>query len=325
MARSVDKGRIDEMAAAWVARRDRGPLSARQQSELDAWLAEDPRHLGAFARARAVMVHFERASALGEQYNPGCFAENAFQVPKDRSRRRFLWMAGTSMAAGLAGVAFLRDGGRRVSTRLGEVLRVPLKDGSAVTLNSASEIEVRYDDTCRLVCLLRGEALFDVAKDASRSFVVKAGLARVVAIGTVFTVRHMADSLVEVMVREGSVEFDSGLSRAKLAPVRLSADMLAMGGVSRPVEVKPLQPMDVTQRLAWRDGMISFNGDTLAQAAAQFARYSKTRIVIDDPRVAERQVVGLYSATDPVGFARSVAMSMSLHVERVGNTVHLEK
>ena len=319
MAKHRNSNDIDSTAAAWAARSDRGPLSAREQSELDAWLARDPRHAGAFARAQAVLKYFERAGSLGGQYDPRHFVGHPRNGPSDSQRRRFLWLAGAGIAAGITGAAILWQGERRVSTRLGEILRVPLQDGSAVTLNSASAISIRYDRTLRLVRLLNGEALFDVAKDAVRPFVVKAAQASVVAVGSSVTVEHAIDSSVKVMVREGTVDFRV----PRVSPRRLFADMLATLQPDARIEVEPLPPMEVNRRLAWRDGMISFDGDTLAQAALEFAHYSNVRIVIDDPVVAGRRIVGLYSATDPVGFAKAVALSMDLSVEHQGNMVRL--
>lgn len=71
--------------------------------------------------------------------------------------------------------------------------------------------------------------------------------------------------------------------------------------------------------------MLAFEGDTLAQAAAQFARYSHVRILIDDPEVAQKRVAGLYSATDPDGFATAVAASLGLRMERSERGIHLHK
>src|SRR3546814_11531589 len=59
-----DRTNTDAIAAGWVAREDRGPLPAQERAQLQAWLDEDRRHLGAYARARAVFVHFDRARAL---------------------------------------------------------------------------------------------------------------------------------------------------------------------------------------------------------------------------------------------------------------------
>jgi transmembrane sensor len=324
MATRHDSTSIDDTAAAWVARCDRGPLSADDEAALDAWLAADCRHLGAYARASAVLAHLERARALGAHYDPGRFVTSAAR-PDNAARRRFLWLAGTAAAASLAGLAFLRPAASRFSTRLGEVLRLPLRDGSVVTLNSATELVVEFSRARRLVRLMHGEALFDVASDALRPFVVEAAQASVVAVGTSFTVQRVADAAIEVVVREGSVDFDVDAGLVHVPPVRLAANTMALARPDRRVEVEPLKPIDVRRRLAWRDGMISFDGDTLAHAASQFARYSDTRIVIDDPAVAQLHVVGLYSANNPVGFAQAVALSMNLHVERRGDMVRLAR
>src|SRR3546814_11809300 len=97
------------------------------------------------------------------------------------------------MAACLCVVATLQLlGAGHHATATGEILRVPLRDGSAVTLNSNSEIDVDFDEGIRHVRLLRGEALFDVAKDSSRPFVVEADSPRVTAVGTSFTVNRVS-------------------------------------------------------------------------------------------------------------------------------------
>src|SRR3546814_15029131 len=111
------------------------------------------------------------------------------------------------MAACLCVVATLQLlGAGHHATATGEILRVPLRDGSAVTLNSNSEIDVDFDEGIRHVRLLRGEALFDVAKDSSRPFVVEADSTRVTAVGTSFTVHRVSGRDVRVLVREGVVE-----------------------------------------------------------------------------------------------------------------------
>ncbi len=319
MAKRHDNNDIDRVAASWAARLDRGRLSAPERLELDAWLGTDRRHVGALARAQAVLTYFERAGALGGQYDPRDFADRRHVATVDRRRRHFLWMAGTGVAAGLAGAVVWWPTGRRVSTRLGEILRVPLSDGSAITLNSASTVSIHYERRRRLIRLLRGEALFDVAKDAARPFVVEAANASVIAVGTSFTVAQVEDASVNVMVREGVVEFRAPHVDTR----RLVADMLATLRFDERISVEPLPAAEVRRRLAWREGMISFDGDTLAEAAAQFARYSDVRIVIDDPDVAARRIVGLYSSTDPVGFAKAVAVSMDLRVERRAHAVRL--
>src|SRR3546814_17323295 len=98
------------------------------------------------------------------------------------------------MAACLCVVATLQLlGAGHHATATGAILRVLLRDGSAVTLNSTSEIDADFDDGIRRVTLLRGEALSDVATDSSWPYVVVAVRPRVTAAGTRSTVnRHYA-------------------------------------------------------------------------------------------------------------------------------------
>ncbi|WP_078059655.1 FecR family protein [Xanthomonas massiliensis] len=310
-----DKRDIEDIAAAWVAREDRATLAADDVAERDAWLARDPRHFGAYARAHAVFERTRRARALAGGRRAGSAPVR---------RRRLAW--GLGMAAALALAAFGLHALWSVdvySTRRGEVLRVTLADGSAVTLDSDSQVRVRYSRHRRDIELVRGEALFDVAKNHARPFVVQAAGTTTTAVGTSFAVSLTPRSLagVEVLVREGVVDvadLDGGI-----APARLEANHKALSEKGRGIRIEPVPRQEVGQALAWREGMLSFSGDTLSVAAAQFLRYSDVRIVIDDPRVGGRRIVGLYAANDPVGFARSVALSLGLVVEQRGGVVRL--
>src|SRR3546814_1931322 len=101
--------------------------------------------------------------------------------------------------------------------------------------------------------------------------------------------------------------------------------MLATAAPTRKIEVKPLRVPDVERHLAWRAGMLSFSGATLEAAAAQFARYSELRIIIDDPLGAPQRVVGLYSANDPDGFAHAVALSLGVRSSRAPAGIRLRR
>jgi transmembrane sensor len=320
---------IDLAAAAWAARLDRAALSAAEEQELDAWLEADPRRIGAFAKAQAVALHFDRARALGDSFDPEDFVAPMAPVaerPASMSRRRLLWGGGAAAAltGGVTAGLSLAVRGERFATKRGEMRVVPLSDGSVVSLNTESNIHVLFSKTERAIHLDDGEALFDVAKDKLRPFVVYAGETVISAVGTSFTVRKLADTPVQVLVREGVVDVRQRLSAAQ--PVRLSANMRAIsepspvmsqGAPAQPVHVATamVEPADVERALAWREGRIAFEGETLAQAVVELQRYSDTRIVIDDPSVANEEITGLFQANNAVGFAQTVATSFGLHAE----------
>ena len=305
---------IDEEAADWAARVDHGPLPPEQEHALDGWLASDVRALGAFTRMRAIALATEKARALGPDFNPAEFAPPA-TAP---SRRSLLQVGGAIAATALVGsiggwqVMRMRNHYR---TGKGEVKVVALKDGSVVTLNTASEIAVNYSEGMRSVELVHGEALFDVAKNRTLPFVVAAGDTSVRVVGTSFTVQRLETTPVQVLVREGIVEvFKPTVIDAR--PLRISANTRAVAPVAAAeIAAKPVPLAQLHRELAWQDGHLAFEGQTLQQAAAEFSRYSDVRIVIDDPVLAHEEIAGLFRATDPVGFAETIAISLNAHAQ----------
>lgn len=303
---------IDAEAADWAARIDRGPLAPAEDQAFNAWLAGDVRTAGAYCRMRALALSTERARALGPDFNP-----EDFLAAPPRTRRYAIRLGGAIAATALIGVVgtwqvLSRRG--HFSTGKGETKVIALKDGSVVTLNTASEIAVSYTDAQRSVELIRGEALFDVAKNKARPFVVAAGDTNVRVVGTSFTVRHLETAPVQVLVREGVVEVFK--PAAGLAPVRITANDLAeAGGVAGEIAVRVMPEPQVHRQMAWQSGQIAFEGETLSQAAAEFSRYSDTRIIVADPGLAREEIAGLFKATDPVGFAKTIAISLNARAD----------
>lgn len=308
---------IERMAADWVAREDRAPLSRQERAQRDAWLAACSRHRGAYARAHAMLAAV--MAPIGEPAP----ARPVQAAP--RARRR-AWLAACAVLVCVLGFGLRHqfDGSRQFRTDKGQVLRVPLADGSVLTLDSASRVRVHYERARRSLVLEQGEVLFDVVPDPARPFVVHASGTQVTAVGTSFSVslnqRHSGE--VEVLVREGVV--DVADSHGAMAPARLPANFRAVANRNQGIRIQAMDSEELDRQLLWREGMLSFNGDTLSVAAAQFLRYSDTRILIDDPVVGSLRIVGLYSATDPIGFARSAALSLDLEVSVAEGAVRLQ-
>jgi transmembrane sensor len=301
---------IDAEAASWAARIDRGPLDPGGEQAFQAWMQADMRCAGAYARMRALALTSERARALGPEFDPAAFSPTPFLA-----RRMVLKVGGAVAASALVALAgtweVLRHRGR-FSTGKGETKVVALKDGSVVTLNTASEIRVNYSETVRGVELISGEALFDVAKNRARPFVVAAGDTSVRVVGTSFTVRRLDATPVQVLVREGIVEVFKPAADA--VPVRITANGIAVAPKDGDaIAASAIPTAQVHRQLAWQNGQLAFEGETLAQAVEEFSRYSDTRIVIDDPVLAKEEIAGLFKATDPVGFAQKIAVSLNAH------------
>lgn len=328
---------LDEVAADWVARLDAGALTAAQERELQEWLASDTRCLGAFARARALFA------------SPHIALPPQVRTPVARepvARRAFLVAA----AAGLAGSALLLGTHEAAEKRLyvselGEIRQIPLEDGSRITLNTNSAVQVEYRKDSRMVALQRGEAYFEVAKNAERPFIVMGSSVQARAVGTAYSVR-LGDETGQMQIRvaSGRVAVEAPLPplAAPLAAIRnllvsqssnsayLNANQeadvrIGKGGLDEgkiQVSICDLQPGVFERSLMWREGLLSFEGVTLAEAIAEFSRYSRQKIRIRGALAHER-VSGLFAAADPVAFARAVALSLRARIDTEQETLVL--
>lgn len=310
---------IDRQAAEWVAKTDGAEPSAAILRALDDWLAEDPRHFGAYLKAKVVLAHVEKHAAVRP-------STGVMRLDRFRAQRRRI-MAGT-LAACIAAFAIALGLDWRhaqpvtYATKFGEHRTVMLADGSSMTMNTGSKVAVQYSGAKRSLTLEEGEVLFDVAKNKQRPFVVSTHGLTVRAVGTSFAVRALPNSAVQVLVAEGIVRVE-GQSSVLVPSLRANSRAVIAPGSH--VTVETITPQEVSQGLAWREGQVVFLHKTLASAAQEFARYNKTAIVIADPAIAQLTVTGSYVASDPVGFAKAVALSFNLNAAVGNNEVRLTR
>lgn len=338
----ADRKGIDELAAEWTVRLDGRCLTSREQVELDRWLAADSRHAGALLRARAVWDDLDRLVALSgrrlsescatvehgnvEISHPSVRAQEPVRTSLPTANRRWFIAAsvmGTMLAGG--GAWWMLDRRNAYVSDVGEVRRIALSDGSSMVLNTATEANVNFDRTVREVHLTSGEGLFRVAKDPGRPFVVQAGPISVRAVGTVFSVRAL-ERRVDVTVTEGVVELlDTTGGSPGVVLRRVAANEQATVLETRQVEVESISRGEVERRLAWRDGMVDFSGESLAAAVEEINRHNRRRIVVDDATLAGRPVVGLFRANDPEGFATTVAEALGGQSAVEEDGIHLRR
>lgn len=303
---------IEEQAARWAVRLASEALSAEAQRQLQHWLQADARHRGALIRARAQWVALDRLAALhrAERRIP-----RAASGPR-LSRRHWIGVAAaaaTALGTGLAGWA-LRARPTRYVSGLGEVRRIPLADGSIVLLNTSSELSVHIDAQQRQLALLRGEALFQVAPDRSRPFVVLTEAMAVRAVGTAFDVRLEAHGL-DVTVTEGTVELrHAGAEHAPGQAQRVRMNERAVVDRALGVQVRAIAAAEAARQLAWREGLLAFSNEPLAEAAAEINRYNRRQVLIDDARLAARPIVGRFRTTDIDDFARAAAAALNAQI-----------
>jgi transmembrane sensor len=324
---------VEDSAAGWVLRQDRGLTPAEQDAYLE-WLTADPRHAAAYARHRR---NWERLNLLA-QWRPehGAGPNRDLLAPppatERRPRRARWWWAGLSLAAGLiVGLGWpwlARDRAEPLAVVAAEPVRVTLirqetlADGSQVVLNRGARLRLAYDGSTRRVFLDEGEAHFTVQPDATRPFVVEAGGVEVRALGTAFNVR-LGEADLEVLVTHGRVRVDDGTAEAMAelgAGQRVWVDLAE----SRPSVVAPVAAEEVERRLAWQPRLLDFSAQPLQAVVEEFNRRNAPyRIMVADSALAELPVSASLRSDNLEGFLRLLEAGFAVEVARTGHEIVL--
>jgi transmembrane sensor len=316
---------IEADAARWVARADHGPLSPRDQARLDEWLAGDARRLGAYARLSALYWRTERGRVLAEDAGGWIGVQDIQGSTGSRrsheasrqgmDRRRLLAGGGAAAAVGvlLGGVLWAGSGSRAYATTVGEVRRIPLSDMVTATLNTDTELVAKRDGR---IDLKRGEALFEIEGQGTEAFRLAMHDLRVrTSAPAGLVARLFDDGALGVTVRKGAVRLSDARKRFADTMLREGCSARLTKNLDAGLEIHPIGPEGVGRMLAWRDGELAFEDDTLAYAAAEFARYGGPRILIADPILARRTISGWFPARDPATFATAAAAVFDLRAE----------
>jgi transmembrane sensor len=330
---------IEAAAAAWLAKREAEGWTPAQQSELAAWLEQSTAHRIAFLRVCEAWKRLGELDSLTTDRAPGAIPERGSWVWRSRppsEARRTVAVAprawsrrvGRSAAAAMVLVVLAVVGltswhvarqGTRYRTEVGQIRSIPLEDGSHVTLDTGSRIEVAVRADERRVDLIGGDAYFEVAKDPMRPFVVSVARARIVAVGTQFYVERDGNGLI-VLVTDGKIRLERpGESPQEVAAgseARLDAAELRM---SHPAE------WEVEEMLGWRKGYLLFRDASLAEAVARFNRYTHRKMLIEDPSIAGIRIGGHFRLDDVQGFLWLLKSGFPINVDERGDRIVLSR
>jgi transmembrane sensor len=197
------------------------------------------------------------------------------------------------------------------STGVGEQRTIQLADGSTVVLDTDSQVTVRLTGAKRDIRLARGQALFEVAHDSARPFVVTAGATSVTALGTRFDVRREASGATVTLVR-GSVEVRERSNTGAAQVWRLAPGQRVATHATAPT----LAAADVDKATSWTSGRLIFQAVPLRAAVAEFNRYERQKIEVADGSVGDELITGVFNVGDADTFVGSVADVHDLAVVR---------
>ncbi|HXS20022.1 MAG TPA: FecR domain-containing protein [Steroidobacteraceae bacterium] len=343
MSRGIEPERL-EQAAAWRARL--AESADLHGVEFSAWLAQDPRNREAW---RCVQAPWD---VLGQQATaPGVIQlrRAALVHAHDAIRGNLRWpkrfrrpaMLAAAAAAVLAAGAFLFWQQHRPDmfrTGFGERRVVTLADGSQITLDSRSEVRVRYTTDSRSLTLVRGQARFDVAHDVTRPFSVTAEGHKVVATGTAFDVDLLGPKLLVTLLKghvvvlprsaptipwipDATSAGSGSTTPAGAESLAASAAGDAMGRiyldpgeqlVMSPSDAPRVSHVDIERVTAWERGEIVFDNEPLASVVQRMNRYGPRHIIIGDDRAGSMRISGVFHEGDVDGFVSTISAYLAV-------------
>lgn len=337
------RARISEEAAEWWVRLRADDLRREEREQFVDWLRESSVHVAEMLRIAQVNGALESFTRWA-RVETGVPTDDANVVPlriessieslSARSRTR-TWINVIAASVGALAIAvtwFAYDfGGQTIKTERGERREVALADGSVLQVSPESKFRVSLEDTERRITLYRGAALFRVAKDPKRFFVVQADQTVVRAVGTAFGVERR-DQGVVVTVSEGRVEVeDTRLTSNRPAPKKQRSVssparplMLVAGeqiAVPRALDAATthktlVRQVDTARELAWAEGRLVFESDTISNVIAEFNRYNRVQLHVTDDTLARRPISGVFDASDPESFIAFVASVAPVRIKR---------
>lgn len=342
-------------ASDWLLRFSEEDVDAQGREQFNAWLRSSPENVHAYLQ---VSAFWQAAGDMGRQQDGSRDIDalvarakrenNIFPLALGlHSERRHsaghkypvrLWSGLVASILALITVTsyfYLRA--PVYQTGIGEQRTINLPDGSTVTLNADSRMEVRFDDTERRIELRDGRALFKVARNAARPFVVRSGSTSVRAVGTQFDV-HLKRGETVVTVVEGRVAVSSSLHSASRVAVpsesghQSVSDVLLSAGeriivaavtsdVRRSIEARPdvpspgVQSVDLAEATAWTEGLLVFEAAPLEEVVQEFNRQNSKPLVLDGEALASVRITGTFPAAGSERITRFLR-------ERHGVVVH---
>lgn len=317
---------VTEQASSWWALLNSGDATPDDHFAFGEWVARSPDRVEAFLQT-ARLAHALKSKDLKWPETPADIlireaknaASDVVDLPVTRRKResqeaaapslrafprpsvtwpRMIAMTAIVLAAVIGG-RYLALNPARYQTALGEQRSVVLSDGSVVTLNTSSAIEVRMAKDHRMVKLISGEALFQVAHDTARPFDVSSGNTTVRAVGTQFNVDRR-DTSTTVTVVEGKVAVYTPAARgADAAKLPLTAGEQLI--VAPHIAPRPVRT-NLATATAWTQRKLVFEHRPLSEVATEFNRYNHQTIAIESDKLRDQEVTGVFQANDPESF-----------------------
>ena len=331
-AEDSDDAAAKSAAVDWHVKLVSGDMSGADMAAFEDWLRASPLNAEAYAHLADLwdgMEPLADAAVVREGLRPQAEAQATRQGGLVAVLRGALGAAPTAagitcaLVVGVAATQYSAVDESLYRTAVGEREVIELADGSTVTLNTASAVDINYLPNERRITLTAGQANFKVATDARRPFIVHAGEGSVRALGTEFDVYKSSEG-VRVTLIEGRVRVASlaTLADAPAAAPRERAPSTVELAAGEQVEIAMVggvvaaEPVDIERVTAWREGRVSFRNTPLAEAVAEMNRYSAAQITLADRALGDLRVSGVFRVSNSDHFVNALESVFGVEARR---------
>jgi len=339
--RKLNRAVGEQAAEAWETFHGTEEASPVEHRDFGAWMVRSPENIEAYVRVSRTMrtlkaAHIrwpdtpvetlireakEYTEQVVKPLRDAGSADEQEQRPRIAPVRFAFAMAAMILIAVAAGW-FVWMTPQTFETGFGEQRFVRLNDGSGLTLNTASTVEVKLGKSHRVIRLIRGEALFDVAHDAARPFDVYTGQIVLRAVGTRFDV-DVRDDRTTVTIVEGVVSLTHGLEGALPqgnTPLLHASDRVVIDAAG---PAAPQHGVRLDEVVAWTQQQLVFNSRPLGEVAEEFNRYNREIIVIESSELRSEEISGVFKANDPASFVAFLANIPGVRIRDDGRGGHV--
>jgi transmembrane sensor len=299
--------RTPDTASEWFAARQRFPGDPALERAFAAWLAAKPERRREYALRE---VAWELSRPAAEAHASATVGRSTGRA----TRRRLLVGSGLAALLALATFAWWTTAAvqaAQFATAVGEQRTVVLDDGSRVTLNTHTVMDVRLYRDRREIDLRSGEAFFEVTGDTQRPFTVHTRLGEARVLGTKFTVWVQQQS-VEITTEQGLVQVAASVPAAGAPPVYVRPGERALIGEGRG-DLR-VERADLVRINNWREQRIEFDAVPLVEALAEFSRYTPKALRTDDADTGAIKISGVFRTGDVAALAASLKGSFGLEI-----------
>lgn len=347
-ARSKLNAQIYDEACEWFIEFRAGEVDSAQRRALDQWLRKSPEHLRAYLEIAAIwnegptldpankwdmslliaQAADERDNVTRLEHGRAIGSPVTMRPRLHGNTRRFVAVAASVLLVALG--AWIYGQRNLYATDIGEQRSIRLTDGSTVDLNSRSRLEVRFSDGERRVDLLEGQALFQVAKDTARPFIVRSDTTRVRAVGTQFDVnRRKSGTIVTVLEGQVAVVSDAR-DRATAAGSAIPTEDLIFLSAGEQVSVKDHATLrstaaNLSSATAWKKCQLVFESAALAEVVEEFNRYNERQLVIEDAELHAFRISGVFSSSEPDSLLQFLRTRQGVQVTDTGDRIRIAK